>query len=252
MELPPDQTASDIAQYAGLLSELRSEAVRVLEQHPEWNRNDFRRTVFVKIGAICDATGIAYLFLGRCLMSPKWWRSDNGLISIPPDTLDSDIEVHFESFFTLTRSGFTHLVFSQLEATLRALLRAVAPGAASDGTAQFKSVYDSLLQTHLKRQQGWNDEINMIDFFRAIRNLVHNNGVYRSKDGTDLTISYRGSTYIFRHGKNAAFLPMPLVFNVVRDIIFGLEQIVNHPALVNQTAVIEDPALKTERQQTPR
>ena len=244
MEVPPNQRRGDIAGYAIRLRQLRSRTVQIVGRHPEFESRDFRRTVFVKVCAICDSAGIAYLFLAKRLMKPVWWHSENGLFAIPSATPDSSLLGHVESFFTFIRCGLTHLIFSQVETTLRALLRALAPSAANSGTGEFKNVYECLLRTHLKRKRRWEQEINVLDFFRTIRNLIHNNGLFVSKDGTDREYDYRGTKYVFRHGTNANFLPMPVVFNVVDDVLTLLVEVIEHPSLENFSGVVADPVLK--------
>src|SRR5437660_6259981 len=85
---------------------------------------DFRRTVFAKIGSICDDTVLALAFQARCLMHSRFWRQPNGIIDIPRTISDHDIQVKVEGFFGFIRTAFTHLVFSQVETTLRAFLSA--------------------------------------------------------------------------------------------------------------------------------
>jgi hypothetical protein len=244
MEVPPDESAADIAAYAVRLSQLRSHAIEIVSKHPEFQTSDFRRTVFVKICAVCDSAGIAYLFLGRCVMKPEWWRSKNGLFTIPPTTPDSAIIGHVESLLALIRCGLTHLIFSQIETTLRAFLRALAPGAANSAMGEFKNVYECLLRTHLKRERKWDYEIDALDFFRTIRNLIHNNGLFVSKVGADREFDYRGTKYVFRHGTNANFLPMPVVFDVVDDMLTFLSDVIEHPMLTGYCGVMDDPVLK--------
>jgi hypothetical protein len=158
MKTPLNESAADIAAYAVRLGQLRSRTIEIVSKHPEFETRDFRRTVFVKICAVCDSAGIAYLFLGKCVMRPEWWHSANGLFTIPPITSDSAIIGHVESLFALIRCGLTHLIFSQVETTLRAFLRTLAPGAVNSGTVEFKNIYEcSLLRINTGSPDNWAD-----------------------------------------------------------------------------------------------
>ena len=205
---------------------------------------DFRRTAFAKIGTICDDTVIALMFQARCLMQSRFWRQPNGIIDIPRTITDQDIQVKVEGFFGFIRTAFTHLVFSQVETTFRAFLRTIAPGTVGDGTGEFKSIYECLLRTYLPRAEGWDSEIVALDFFRVIRNLIHNNGFYLNRRAANVQIEHRGKLYFFQHNQHADFLPLPVVFDVVEDIIRALDQIIWHPKISGYSSAIHDPVVR--------
>jgi hypothetical protein len=240
--------ADDVVQLAQELSQLRGRAVethaRLITEHVDWVVSDFRRTFFMKYAAICDSAMIAYIFVGRCLMRTSWWNEPNGILS--PTSTMTEYEAHrtANTFFIFVRTGLTHLVFSQVETTLRAFLRALAPHAAGNGNGEFKNVYECLFRSHLPRGEGWTDELAVLDLFRLIRNLIHNNGFFLSRRGKDETINYRGETYVFRHGEHAKFVWIDVLLDIVGDSLALMETVVCHSKIATYPNVMTDPVLE--------
>jgi hypothetical protein len=117
-------------------------------------------------------------------MRNEWWRKPNCILQISPTATDEELNRHARAFLVFARCGFTHLLFSQIETTLRAFLRALAPRAVNGGSGEFKNIYECLLRTHLEiSADAVESPLTRLDFFRTIRNLIHNNGLYRSKQG---------------------------------------------------------------------
>lgn len=233
----------DIERLSVQASALRHPCIEALEALPKRALTDIRSTVFTKIAAISDVTALAYAFQARCLMHSAWWQSENGVVSIPADATRSQIQTTVETYFIFVRGGFTHLIFSQVETTLRALLRAMSPLAANNATAEFKNVYECLLRTELNRAEGWTDALELLDFLRVIRNLIHNNGLYLNPKSRDTEITFRGKHYRFLPGTYVDFIPAPVVFEAVADVIGVLRDVIAHPRIANHDALIADPAV---------
>lgn len=240
--------ADDVVQLAQELSNLRGRAVeihtRLTEQHSDWVVSDFRRTFFVKYAAICDSAMIAYMFVGRCLMRADWWNEPNGIVSPLSTITEKEAHRTASTFFIFVRTGLTHLVFSQAETTLRAFLRTLAPHAAGNGNGEFKSVYECLMRSHLPRPEGWTDELAVLDLFRLIRNLIHNNGFFLSRHGKNETITYRGQTYVFRHGEHAKFIWIDVLLDIIGDVLILMEAVVCHFKIATYPTVMTDPVLE--------
>ena len=184
--------------------------------------------------------------MGKCLIDKEWWRSNSGIVSISPEASQGGIVPHVDTFLTLVRSGFTHLAFSQLETTLRKFLRTVAPGEVSNATGEFKNVYDCLLKTHLKRDSGWDNQIHVIDFFRVIRNLIHNNGCYMNRRGVDFSTRYRNVSYNFVNGSHVNNIPFGVIVDLLEDVVQVIWEIIEHPKIRNHAGEIRDPVLKSD------
>src|SRR5437762_1392653 len=120
--VPADVAADCFLALANRLTAIRDQCVQFHALLPAYTDSDFRKTVFVKIAALHDATALALRFMGKCLMDKQWWRSNSGIVSISPEASEGGIIPHVDTFLVLVRSGFTHLAFSQLETTLREFL----------------------------------------------------------------------------------------------------------------------------------
>jgi hypothetical protein len=94
------------------------------------------------------------------------------------------------------------------------MLRAVRPGACDNGFAAFESIYKALL-THLNLQK----HVELLDFARTLRNLIHNNGTYFSKDGSNKKLSFNGVEYHFEYRKKVTFAYADLLFQIYDGLL---------------------------------
>lgn len=247
----PTAGPKDVLALAGHISDLVGTAVEtgssLTHEYPGWESRDFRRTFFVKFSVVCQATVAALSFQANCLMRSDWWRSANSVLGIPADATDDQLAGHARAFFVFARCGFTHLIFSQIEATLRAFLRTLVPSAVNGASGEFKNVYECLLRTHLGMGRNANESVlTRLDLFRMIRNLIHNNGLYLSRRAQDEAIVFRGVLFRFRHNQHALMVGWPTLIDLIGALLADMEGVVRHPAIADYPAVIEDPVLEHE------
>lgn len=100
-------------------------------------KEDFRRTVFVKISGICDAMALSLSFLGNKLQTFL-------VETRKRDYLDSALSLRRQNNSQCRgvsgscANRLKQLIFSQIEATLGAIPRIVAPEAVSGGRRDSK------------------------------------------------------------------------------------------------------------------
>lgn len=174
-------------------------------------------------------------------MHPEWWTTQRVIELVEPPTRESVLAT-IGGFYTFARCAFTHLLYSQIETTFRAILRALEPGALNGATVSFPRVFKYLCEQCLSRPQGWQSELDLLKFFGIIRNLIHNNGFFVSPSGTDEFVSFGGCEYHFRHRGHADFLHFETIISISDALLPFLEAVVSHPAVV-ALPPIEDPVL---------
>jgi hypothetical protein len=136
--------------------------------------------------------------------------------------------------------GYTQTLFSIMESRFRLFVVAIDRTACNNGTAPFSNIYHYLLTEINKKEY----EV-VLDFFRLIRNTVHNNGVYLpTNNPKPRGLTYKGITYRFeysepvdynRHSSELIFYEItPDIINMFEDIILNSERILSIPH-------IEDP-----------
>jgi len=234
-------TESQTAPFQMILEELgqvRARAQRSHENlasaHPAWPvGKDGRLTAFAKISNVLTAAEFAVLFLERHLSDATWWAVTFTQRPSPPDA--TIIVTEFSQF---SKDGLLQGAFGAVESSLRVILRALDSAACNRGTAEFKSVYDCLLRSKLVPPNL--DDVVLLDFARALRNTVHNNGVYYHRLAAEVDLRYRGRLYSFRQGLPVEFADWELVIKLVDDLVGLLERVVTN-GVVDRIPSIIDP-----------
>ncbi len=164
----PDDINQQIAAWEALVDRYILSRDRVATGHPNMHLRDVRLALYGIPGNVLVTGLLNIKMLKSCLLNRSWWDENiknNGELEKRQHQTDE--------FVTHSRVSIYLLVFSFYEATLRALLRAVRPGACDNALAAFATVYTALL-TDL----GLRQHIGFLDFARTLRNLIHNNGTY--------------------------------------------------------------------------
>lgn len=208
--------------------------------NPQWDRwRDARLMVFSNILAVIDSVMVGLVFTKGVLPGDRFW-SEYGLQfhSDPPAAAKAaqhDVERRLEGFIKV---GFVQVLFSVVENAMRSYLRALDPLACAAGTANFQSVYTTLLK---RLSMPIPDATELLDLWREVRNVVHNNGVYfNTKGDTDKTIVYKGRTYNLRHGKKVDFVDWGMCFRTAFDVRSLLLAMVNDEVIKNHHGLILD------------
>jgi hypothetical protein len=107
-------------------------------RYPSWDViHDARLTTFAKVINVTNSAQLALTFVGQHLLDPIWW-SGTAKKAIP----QNDANIYVSEFESFAKIAFVQFLFSSVESGFRILLRPVDPSACSQGTADFKSVYE--------------------------------------------------------------------------------------------------------------
>lgn len=179
-----------------------------------------------------------FMYLGRTRMMIHFLGElldDDWCDANMPGSLQKDRIIEAVSFEKMIKYSFGMDFFTSIETSLRIFLRTLDPTACKNGTGPFKSIFEHLLgpkQLNLPAQDR-NDAIELLNFVRVIRNLIHSGSVYFADDGKDTTLNYRGKTYTLRHGYPADFVYWELLLTLADDIRQLMVKIVYHPKLAS-------------------
>lgn len=199
---------------------------------PEWTTAmDVRAAGLQDLWNVLRYAELSLLFIETHLGSPEWWHNHRGR------TLSTrEAAFEYSAFSQGSKFGALHLGASSFENTLRCLLRAVAPGAASDARKEFQSVFVCLLQTHLGFPQ---EDIALLELVRLTRNTVHNSGLHRPPSGQSTDIVHQGREYRFVDGAPVEFVTWAFVLDRLRDLQSLLDRIVRAPAIWSHTGSLK-------------
>jgi hypothetical protein len=165
---------------------------------PSLHYSDVRLALYGLTGNTLVTGLLNSKMIKTCLLSNSWWD-----MNIPYVTERVKRQHQTDELVNQSKIAIFVLFFSFYESTIRAILRAVCPGACNNGFDAFASVYTCLL-AHLDLRR----HIPLLDFARTIRNLIHNNGMYIHKTGKDESLPFNGDLYLFEHGKKITSLSL--------------------------------------------
>lgn len=114
-------------------------------------------------------------------------------------------------------NGFVHFIFIEanhayfglIEAFLRQILRALEVNPKTN----FWELSDQIV-CRLEIDKRW---VEFLNFYAAVRNTQHNNGVFFPSDKKDRSFSYRGASYQFACGQPVHFLDGTLRLALFED-----------------------------------
>jgi hypothetical protein len=213
---------------------------KLVSQYPDWSRgSDARLYSLGKIINIVERTQYLVNSIGK-LMDDEW--SDANLENETQRNQDYRCRLVVELEIT-AKYGFGMSFFTLIETYFRIFLRTIDPTACKNATAPFYDIYNILRdESHLNlTNSDWDSALELLEFIRRIRNLIHNDGVYYDDKGVDKKVSYRGTSYIFRNGLPVDFVTWELLLVLAEDIRQLLVQVISHPKIM-QIATITDPA----------
>lgn len=207
-----------------------NEAIRIKKNQPDWfNLKDTRSTILGNCSSDIGNAAFCLINAAGYMIKPEWWFN-HFKISPPLETCRNYAQRHCE----FTKLGFVVVFFSNLESSIRQIIRAIHPGKHSNSTTSFYTIYTDLLN-----ELDIRDYIITLDMFREIRNVCHNNGVYFNIKGNK-ELHYKGKKYVFKNEEKLDFVTWELIFDLLEDVFNMIKKIIYHPE-VFKINFIEDP-----------
>jgi len=130
------------------------------------------------------------------------------------------IKEQVREFEIYLRYGFSNMLFTITEETLRSVVRSIDSTACNGGTSNFESIYTYLLKVTKKQQY-----LDLFNFHRLIRNTIHTNGVFRPTNNQDKSITFLDKQYNFVCGEKINFQSYELLLNLVSQYKVALVNI---------------------------
>lgn len=205
------------------------DAQTALSRKYEWNENDARLTVLNKCSSVLSSINLGYVFFSKYLTKEDWWRA-NSTLAIDREQM-SNAGNEFEMFL---RIGLIQNTLYAIESSFRIYVRAIDPMACSQGTAEFKNIYEWLL-TRVRLQKY----ITLLDLWRNIRNSMHNNGLFWPTSRKDSLINYKDVIYTFEVGKPNDFVSTEFIVRLLPDIRMLLQELLESEEIVNPLEIKE-------------
>jgi hypothetical protein len=202
---------------------------------PAWIRTlDARAASFQSLWNVLRYTELSLYYVVQHLGDSEWWSTLRH--GRPPIRT---VQFEFTAYTQCSKFATFHLSMSAMESSHRSFLRALDPNAARQATAEYKSIYECLLLTHLNLPV---EDVTLLDFMRLIRNTIHNQGIHRPHSEKSLSISFQGVEYEFPHAQPIEFVTWSFVLDRLNDLIELQRRIVFSSPLRELSKVIPDPS----------
>ncbi|KAA9035541.1 hypothetical protein FW778_21530 [Ginsengibacter hankyongi] len=228
----------NIVELVNRLTEIRdriydNKAV-IVEKFPLLNdKIDCRITGLSKLINVINSSNLGCAFWAKNLLHHQWWIENTSF----NDSDETLLRMEFQNFIKL---GLFHFSFSAIESTLRCIMRGIDPSAHFGAAVEFKRIYDDLIRNRLTAIRI--DFIELLDFFSALRNTIHNNGIYFHKSGNSISRTFKGKSYDFNYGQPIEFASWPLLLEVLSDAANMLIVIVLDTNVISIPGDLIDPA----------
>jgi hypothetical protein len=222
--------ADRVEKYMELCNDHRRRYRELVGRHPGWNADrDARLIVFNRTALIFHTASLFRFFQVGTLTEQDFWRTNFGA-----DLPDEGMELIQMQCSAFINTGLLQFQFSSYETALRLFVRGIDPAACGGAAIEFKRIYDWLFQ-RLNLQHL----TTLFDLLRMLRNTIHNNGIYISRNATDASVTYKGKQYDFVHRHRIDFVTWDLIVELYEDVADALVQIVEAPELA-AVGFIED------------
>jgi hypothetical protein len=199
----------DIAAWEALINKYLAHRDLLALAAPSRHYSDVRLALYGLTGNALVTGLLSLKMVKTCLLNNAWWD-----VNVPYLPEHAKRQHQTDELVNQSKIATFVLFFSFYESTIRAILRAVRPGACNNGFDAFASVYTCLL-AYLDLKQ----HIPLLDFARTIRNTIHNNGMYIHKNGKDESLPFNAAMYRFEHGKKITFAFSDLFLSIYEQTL---------------------------------
>ncbi|QPJ65053.1 MAG: hypothetical protein G3M78_06480 [Candidatus Nitrohelix vancouverensis] len=229
--------ASEIENLDLIRNSMFDSGKEVIKNNPSIdNRRDIRVLTFFKMSEVVTTARLGLVFIQTFKKNPELLKDNPAL----QNSFDQH-PMRFEEFERFIKATYIQNIFIILEASLRNFLRELSPHSCSKGTSSFKNIYEKLFKELQLNNPLREKFFTVLDFWREIRNSVHNNFVYFSSKEESITISYKGLPFLFENGKPVSFLKWELLYLLTCDLEEIFIEIINQEA-IKKIHLMIDPA----------
>lgn len=210
-----DKTNASLVQLDQIIAENnRIYSLRLID-------DDIRNTVYQDIKVVIGVYTFQLVTIARHHLHYKWW-DEIGLSNLTNDQKMSNVSRIHE----LTLFGVFHMAYATYESALRQIHYCLDDKCCNRSSSNINPLRKCLLN----RLSVMDD--SCFPFLSAIRNTIHNAGVYRNLKSENASFIFKGQEYNFEHMKPFSFLYPDLLIDLVMSFTEELKPIIESPTVV--------------------
>jgi hypothetical protein len=177
---------------------------------------DIRISFFGLTGNALHSLLLHYASVTTTLGEVGWWIK---FYKRRPNAIDRSA---INQLAIISKHAYFSFFFARIETIMRKTINLLHPSFDVNISKSFKKIYDEYLY-----KLSLDNLIPLFDITRLIRNTMHNNGTFVSRNGKNQTIIWKDKEYCFIHKKAIDFFTDDEFFNILEDLILSIEKITN-------------------------
>lgn len=215
-----------------------------------WHQNKDSRMLFILFTKDLNLNTILLLSIlsdsTKNLQDIEWYKNKLPFFKRSIETNNNFVKFcndRINNIFNYILSDFFLSYFFEFETRIRNILRSLQivknkeKNTVFNGNENITKVFNCLFQDFLMFEKK---EFEIAIFFSAVRNSIHNSGIFFSPKDEDLQVDYRDKTYNFAYGKPVNFLSLELKKIMMLDLLDLFSKIINNPK-IKKIELIKDP-----------
>lgn len=189
-------------------------------KEPSWYRhNDARVYGFIGLARATNNLKMSYLFLSQC-SDVSWWES----LDADGEVSERIIQDWLSEYETFISWAYILNVWTNIEETFRLIY-------AAQGKPRYEKI--GLIYNKILKEAGQLFYSPLLEIWRLLKNMHHNNGIYLPENGRDRIITWKNREYAFKAGQDIGFYtPQLLVETLTADLCDVLNQLMLSPAVL--------------------
>lgn len=211
---------------------LRSELGK---DHPGWaDGRDARLNLVAKPANLIFSAIVDLRVTQHAVAHPAFWAK-----AIAPE-LNSEALIAAPLFElqTFYRFGFFQFMMSSIEHGLRAIQPIVVHGTEGQADQPHWKIYTSLFKAALPHEKA-EQHTRLFGFLSALRNTIHNNGVYYPVSHSDATYTIGERTYTLKDGERVDYFGWEYFIEWLPYIHAALADLLRAPVVVSPNEIAD-------------
>lgn len=211
-----------IVELREILNETKKDYDTIKDLYPE---RDLRPAFYGLPANIIYSLFLHASSIDDTISQPSWWQEKLGI------TIDVAAVKESASF---SKHAYFIFFLARIESLQRKTINLVSTRFIQHKKPNYTDIYKEYLKC-----LSLTNYIPLFEIAVHTRNTIHTNGIFLSRDGNDVTIEWKGVSFVFKHMQSVNFMsPENLIF-IMRELLLSIKEILDTET-IKKIPFIED------------
>lgn len=194
-------------------------------KEPGWYKSDDARVYcFIGLARATNNLKLSYLFFSQC-GDIRWWKE----LDISAESTEVIIQDWLREYEVFIGWAYILNIWTNIEETFRLIWTAQGKNASE----KIGFIYNKIL-----KEAGHLFYSPLLDIWRLLKNVHHNNGVYMPESGQDKIVNWKGVDYHFKVGADIQFYsPQLIVDTLTADLCDVMNRVIMSKPILDLSSV---------------